>query len=250
MSASSPPKFACASCGKQYTWKPELAGRKAKCKCGEVMTVPKAVGANAAAAAKPVARPAVAKPAAARPAAAGVIAATGVATPKPKPAARPDPEPDFDAAFDDMGGDGAYDDVATAPPAAPPPYKPSGKAAGASASPGAAAGKPADGERAASSGGLVDFTANMIPDNDNWKWWYYLIAGSLMVPVAFYQYFRLLDYENGEDTLKLKSFERILYGIFGKWGVCGFLVTLGAIMIFIGYAKWQKERNNAAAAAA
>jgi hypothetical protein len=33
-------KFSCDGCGKQYTWKPELAGKKAKCKCGAVMMVP------------------------------------------------------------------------------------------------------------------------------------------------------------------------------------------------------------------
>ncbi len=33
-------KFTCQACGKQYTWKPELAGKRAKCKCGQMMTVP------------------------------------------------------------------------------------------------------------------------------------------------------------------------------------------------------------------
>src|SRR5881394_3346738 len=32
--------FGCESCGKSYRWKPELAGRKAKCKCGAVMVCP------------------------------------------------------------------------------------------------------------------------------------------------------------------------------------------------------------------
>jgi hypothetical protein len=32
--------FSCASCGKSYRWKPELAGRKAKCKCGAVLVCP------------------------------------------------------------------------------------------------------------------------------------------------------------------------------------------------------------------
>lgn len=33
---------ACASCGKEYRWKPELAGKRAKCKCGGVVSFPKA----------------------------------------------------------------------------------------------------------------------------------------------------------------------------------------------------------------
>ena len=34
------PPVLCPSCGKQFRWKPELAGKRAKCKCGGVMTVP------------------------------------------------------------------------------------------------------------------------------------------------------------------------------------------------------------------
>jgi hypothetical protein len=34
--------FSCEACGKSYTWKPALAGKKAKCGCGTVMSVPPA----------------------------------------------------------------------------------------------------------------------------------------------------------------------------------------------------------------
>src|SRR4051794_30652218 len=33
-------KFPCSACQRRYTWKPELAGKRVKCKCGEVMRVP------------------------------------------------------------------------------------------------------------------------------------------------------------------------------------------------------------------
>jgi hypothetical protein len=33
-------KIVCAGCGKSYAWKPELAGKKVKCKCGTVIHVP------------------------------------------------------------------------------------------------------------------------------------------------------------------------------------------------------------------
>ena len=33
-------KFACPSCRKEFTWKPEIAGKKAKCKCGTVIDIP------------------------------------------------------------------------------------------------------------------------------------------------------------------------------------------------------------------
>lgn len=33
-------KFECSECGAKYAWKPQLAGRKVRCKCGEVMRCP------------------------------------------------------------------------------------------------------------------------------------------------------------------------------------------------------------------
>src|SRR4051794_39955254 len=32
--------FTCPSCGKEYPWSEQLAGKKGRCKCGTVMTVP------------------------------------------------------------------------------------------------------------------------------------------------------------------------------------------------------------------
>ncbi|MDH3583918.1 MAG: zinc ribbon domain-containing protein [Phycisphaerae bacterium] len=34
------PEFSCGSCGKSYKWKPQFAGKKAKCSCGAALTVP------------------------------------------------------------------------------------------------------------------------------------------------------------------------------------------------------------------
>lgn len=33
-------RFSCPACNRSYAWKPEMAGRPAKCKCGHSMTVP------------------------------------------------------------------------------------------------------------------------------------------------------------------------------------------------------------------
>lgn len=33
-------KFSCGKCGKRYKWKPEIAGKKVKCKCGNIMAAP------------------------------------------------------------------------------------------------------------------------------------------------------------------------------------------------------------------
>jgi hypothetical protein len=40
MDDSNGPKFTCAACGRQFKWKLELAGKKAKCKCGAAVAVP------------------------------------------------------------------------------------------------------------------------------------------------------------------------------------------------------------------
>ena len=40
MAESDGPKFKCAACGREFRWKPELAGKKAKCKCGATVSVP------------------------------------------------------------------------------------------------------------------------------------------------------------------------------------------------------------------
>ena len=42
MSAVTDGKFNCDACGKRYTWKPQLAGKRAKCACGAVIVVPDA----------------------------------------------------------------------------------------------------------------------------------------------------------------------------------------------------------------
>ena len=45
--------FSCSACGKQYRWKPELAGKSVKCKCGSAMRVPTQPGGVATAPAAP-----------------------------------------------------------------------------------------------------------------------------------------------------------------------------------------------------
>jgi hypothetical protein len=40
MSVAGNARFGCQSCGKSYPWKPELAGKRAKCKCGQLLHVP------------------------------------------------------------------------------------------------------------------------------------------------------------------------------------------------------------------
>src|SRR5678815_4626656 len=42
MAVASGSIFACEVCGKIFNWKATLAGKKAKCACGTIMTVPEA----------------------------------------------------------------------------------------------------------------------------------------------------------------------------------------------------------------
>ena len=61
--AATSPKFSCPSCGRQFSWKPELAGKGAKCKCGATIKVPaqpNGTGAGAAPAKGPGKSPATA----------------------------------------------------------------------------------------------------------------------------------------------------------------------------------------------
>jgi len=44
MPESASPKIDCPSCGKSYRWRSELAGRKVRCTCGHVMTMPAELG--------------------------------------------------------------------------------------------------------------------------------------------------------------------------------------------------------------
>jgi DNA-directed RNA polymerase subunit RPC12/RpoP len=73
-------KFGCPSCGRQFTWKPELAGKAAKCKCGATISVP----------AKP--QPPASAPGAA-PAASRAPAARAAAVPPPPPPAADEGNP-------------------------------------------------------------------------------------------------------------------------------------------------------------
>src|SRR4051812_42868068 len=86
-------KFSCGECGKSYTWKPELAGKRAKCKCGTSISIP-------------ATDPAAAKAS------------------KPKPAPSPELEP-LPEGFDDFAGmgangEGSHDPYAGLAPAAAP----------------------------------------------------------------------------------------------------------------------------------
>src|SRR6187401_258665 len=88
----------------------------------------------------------------------------------------------------------------TSEPASPPPIPPLSSSGKRGDPKTAAAGKIG----AALAGGATQSRLNLGvgggDDGDTWKWWYYVLGGLAMVPVAFWRYFRLLDYENNEET--------------------------------------------------
>ena len=87
---SNSPKFTCESCGKEFRWKPEIAGRKAKCKCGQTLTVPATPPAPAVTA---PAAPAPTRPAPARRAPVRPSPARSSPLPPAPPAVEVPPEP-------------------------------------------------------------------------------------------------------------------------------------------------------------
>src|SRR5690348_16638707 len=75
--------FSCGACGKQYRWKPELAGKKVKCKCGTPISVPATPPAPGGAPKRPV-------PTSGQP---GLAAARAGADVRGRPANVPPPPP-------------------------------------------------------------------------------------------------------------------------------------------------------------
>lgn len=163
----------CPSCGKRYAYKPELAGRKVKCKCGGVITVPQ---------------------------------------PAPESAA----EEEFD--FSDYSA-ASYENEPSAAPAQAAPAQPAPSAAPATAK-------------------------TTSDDGDTWKWWYYVAAGVVMGPLAFWEYGRLTALDSGEVTsVRVNRIEWIVYNTLGATGVLVVMLLASAAMLYFGITKFLRERK-------
>jgi hypothetical protein len=115
MSAVDEVGFSCAACGKQYRWKPELAEKKVKCKCGNALAVPAVPPTPGRAAARAnavqpglaaAARTAEVRPRVAAAAPAGRPA--NVPPPPPPPPPAPSSRRPQDTSEDDGGMDALY----------------------------------------------------------------------------------------------------------------------------------------------
>ena len=207
-------KFACPSCKKEFTWKPEIAGKKAKCKCGTVIDIP--------------------------------------AAPPPPPLPPPDVDPFdnpdymYDFAEEPKGTAGG---AAGAPP--PPPPQPELQTCpncGGNVPPGGVVclacgfnvktGKKSKtqvvgGKAAASSGGgSVDFAGN-------WKAWLWVAAGVFVMFLGVYDYSRLSAMERDPDNeyVYLNRRTRRIYNTFGKWGVIASDVIAGGVCALAGLSE-------------
>src|SRR5262249_42975164 len=149
MAEATQAKFACPGCGTRYTWKPEIAGKKVKCRCGQVMNAPATEPGSTTP--KPVAPDP--KPAASAPKPPPLPPSPPAAKSSPKKPPEEAPNP----AFLDMDD---TDDRAEDAAAEPMPAR----GGGAKAAPARARSAPA--EKGKASAGL----AGMV-NAENWKWW-------------------------------------------------------------------------------
>lgn len=235
------PRFHCPSCKKSYRWKPELAGKKAKCKCGAVMAIP----------ASP---PAAARAPATRAAGVKSVAPARAAPPKPKAVREEDP---FADPFGNL--ESAAQAEAAAPPAAP-----RGAAATATECPSCGADLPRGARLCVECGynletgeqlGMAATGATAAPakastkaaaDDDpemkafRWKGLLWIGAGILIIAYGAWQYFDLAHMERtGGDLSFLARKTRRIYEMFGKLGVLGSAVFTGLISIGIGVLQYM-----------
>jgi hypothetical protein len=82
-------QFACDSCARKFVWKPELAGKRARCKCGKVLEVPRELS-----------------------------------PPEPEPEPETEPMSERPAEEEGSAGDGFYDFAVVEPPPSPKPVLP------------------------------------------------------------------------------------------------------------------------------
>ncbi|HSI32649.1 MAG: hypothetical protein ACAI43_06140 [Phycisphaerae bacterium] len=206
-------KVECA-CGKQYTWKPELAGKRARCKaCGGVVSFPAEDPAAVPAGDDPFAVDDVPPP---PPPVRAAPARRSAAAPPPPPPER----------FEDT-----YTE--TAPP--PPPPPPVRAAHGA---PVPISGAKPVGESGTGGGGF------------SWGVVVNMLIGIGLIGFAFFEYKVIADAEaHGQEPRfgRRSGLTRLVYGIAGKWGVVGVFAGIGLLMLLGGLAVLLGKKKAPAA---
>lgn len=205
-------KFACPSCNKEFAWKPEIAGKKAKCKCGNTIAIP--------------------------------------SSPPPPPLPPPDVDPFdnpdyvYDLADQPARGTGANASVPPLPTPTQPDLQTCPNCSG-NIPPGGvvclacgfniqtgkknktrviAAEKGADGAVSTAGGGPMNFGAT-------WKGWLGILGGVFVMALAPYDYSRLKAMERDPENeyVYLNRRTRSTYRLLGKWGVVGSDLLFGGL---------------------
>lgn len=205
---SEPSKFACPSCGREFRWKPEIAGKMAKCKCGATVQVPATEPALTAAA-----------PRAAAPSA---VAPKAVAPPPPPP------PPPAEESFDDVYALAAADAdraatraqaneaplsyaSAPVPAAAPPMFTPSGAPIPKRAK--------------------LDNTPSTFERWSNiWRGLGTAFLGLLLCAYGYYEFWAL----GARRRHRMRVWIWILYMVGGRWAVLIVIGGLGLMMVLVG----------------
>ena len=200
-------RFSCPACGRSFRWKPELAGKRAKCKCGATIDVPRA------------------DPGAARAAAPSKPAAGAKPPPPPKRApASEASEPSIDDVFAaaEMELAASAEAHANAPP--PKPVAPPASAAPAQA--GAARPIP---HRA-----KIENTSPVETYHSRWRGLGYAFFGAILCAYAYYEFYSLGRWEARGGSHRFFIWTRLIYAIAGRWGVVVVLGGLGGLMALLG----------------
>jgi hypothetical protein len=226
-------KFACPDCQKEYTWKPEIAGKKAKCKCGNVIDIP-------------TTPPAPPPP------------------PLPPPDVDPFDNPDYmyDLADEPAKGAGGRGGGAPPPPVPTQPELQTCPNCSGNIPPGGVvclacgfnvktgkknktqvvgAGGPggkgkSSAAATAASGGAFNWAAG-------WKGWFWVIAGIFVIGLAPYDYSRIraMERDPENDWTYLSRRTRRTYRAFGVWGVVGSDIIAGSLCALGGVAEIIKK---------
>lgn len=202
--ASSGATFSCPSCGRRYPWKPALAGRRARCKCGAAVAVPSAPPDADDDAPIPLSDEVPAAPA----------------------DAGADPFAQADELFSPAAQEAAAKEEAQPAEAAvrPVPRKTL---------------SPAQYRRPA----RIDQAPDVGDEVGGMRGYVSILFGALIIAGGLYEFYDLSDFERRGGRRSVHWLVAALYHAGGKWAVAIGLVLVGALVILGGAASIRRGRR-------
>jgi hypothetical protein len=76
-----------------------------------------------------------------------------------------------------------------------------------------------------------------------WKWWYYVASGLLIIAVSVWEFLDLSKLEQEGGSRMVSSYIALLYNLLGKWGILVVGLLLGVFGIAFGI--WTLQKNKA-----